>query len=357
VVMDVRTGAVLAMASYPSFDPNKPDPTGTPGDRPFFNRAASGRYMPGSTWKMLTAAAALEYGAVTPDEEIHCTGVYDKIEPKKDWKLDGHGWVNTVEALATSCNIYFYEMGYRLGIDQLAHVAQEFGFGSPVGVDLPDEGEGWIPDEPRRQADEDPASWSGGRLLSAAIGQGLDATPLQMARFTSILANGGMKVRPHVAAAIVDSQGRVVRDLTPAPEGRVNLAPESFRYLQEGMKAVTEWGTSANAFAGLPFKVAGKTGTAEVVGTEACAGEAACAFGVYVAFAPADNPQIAVAVVGERAGHGDSMNPVVRAVLAHYFKADLAWNDPLYTQGILPRPAGMVPTLQPAVIPAGAGGN
>jgi penicillin-binding protein 2 len=328
VVMDVKTGGILAMASYPSFNPNRPQT----GD--FYNLAIRGRYMPGSTWKMLTASAALEYGVVKPDEKLFCGGVFDKVEPKLDWKPDGHGWVNLESALANSCNIYFYEMGYRLGPQRLSTVAGEFGFGRPLGIDLPGEDGGVIPG-PAASLE----AWKGGQVLSAAIGQGeLAATPLQLARYTAVIANGGLKVRPHVASALVDSSGRVVKNLVPQPDGRVHLTDEAFHYLQDGMVAVTEWGTSRGAFQGLPFAVAGKTGTAEVEGKENCAGDPKCQYGVYVAFAPADHPEVAVAVVGERAGHGDSINPVVRAVLAQYFQVQLAPDDPLYTMGILDRP-------------------
>lgn len=346
VVMDVKTGGILAMASHPSFDPNlyvgvRDDAAIQKLDKdrlfPLYNRAIRGQYLPGSTWKMLSAASALEHGVVTPREKVFCGGVYDKLEFKKDWKPDGHGEVDVVSALANSCNIYFYEMGYRLGIERLADTAKRFGFGAPLGIDLPGEAGGWIPDEARRKADSDPGSWRGGKLLSAAIGQGPTATPLQLARYAAVLANGGLKVRPHLVSAVLDSSGNVVRELTPPPDGRVELAPEVIRALVDGMKAVTEWGTSAYAFAGMPFKVAGKTGTAEVVGAANCEGEAICQYGVYVAFAPADSPEIAVAVVGERAGHGDSMNPVARAAIARYFKVALAESDPLYTMGIMDR--------------------
>lgn len=342
VVMDVKTGEILAMASYPTFDPNLYAAMRTPESlreiqrlsvdplSPLYNRAIKGEYLPGSTWKMLTAASALENGIIDATEQVVCHGVFDKVEPKLDWKANGHGAVDLISALANSCNIYFYEVGYRLGIEKLAETAARFGFGDRLGIDLPEEGDGWIPDEANRLADADPSSWSGGRLLSAAIGQGPTATPLQLARFAATLANGGIKVRPHLVTSVGAGA-----DLSPPPDGTVDLDAEHFRYIVEGMKAVTEWGTSGTAFAGLPFKVGGKTGTAEVVGANNCAGEPLCAFGIYLAFAPADAPQIAVAVVGERAGHGDSMNPVVRAAFAHYFKVVLPADDPLFRMGIL----------------------
>ncbi len=342
IVMDVKTGEVLAMASHPTFDPNLYAAMRTPQSlreilrlsidplAPLYNRAVEGEYLPGSTWKMLTAASALDNGVIAPTDQVVCHGVFDKVEPKLDWKVDGHGPVDLISALANSCNIYFYEVGYRLGIERLAETAARFGFGRRLGIDLPEEGDGWIPDEAARLADTDPSSWSGGRLLSAAIGQGPTATPLQLARFAATLANGGVKVRPHLVTSIGDG-----RSLRPSPDGQVDLDAEHFRYIVDGMTAVTEWGTSSTAFEGLPLKVAGKTGTAEVVGAGNCAGQPLCAFGIYLAFAPADAPQVAVAVVGERAGHGDSMNPVARAALAHYFKVDLPANDPLFRMGIL----------------------
>lgn len=353
VVMNVKTGAILAMASFPTFDPNLFTGVRTPatddairklfGDRlsPQLNRAVKTAYLPGSTWKMLTAASALEHGLVDQHETVFCAGVFTKVEPKKDWKLDGHGHVDVRSALAQSCNIYFYEMGYRLGNDRLVETALDFGFGSPLGIDLPGEASGCIPGA--RNAAEDCRPWKGGEVLSAAIGQGPTATPLQLARLAAVLANGGVKVQPHLVSALVDARGGVVKELTPPPQGNVTLASDHLKAIQDGMKAVTEWGTSARAFAGLPFTVAGKTGTAENMGTQNCDGDPACQFGVYVAYAPADRPEIAVAVVGERAGHGDSMNPVARAAIAQYLQAPLGPGDPLYLTGILDGPVGAKP--------------
>lgn len=352
VVMDVRTGGILAMSSYPAFDPSLYTGVRTEGvqeaiDRagrnplsPMFNRAIAGEYLPGSTWKMVTAAAALENGVVDPQEGVECHGVFDKIEPKLDWKPDGHGEVNTVSALAHSCNIYFYEMGYRLGVDPMASMAQRFGFGSPTGVDLPGETGGWIPDEERRAEHPDTSSWEGGKLLSAAIGQGPTATPLQLVRYASIIANGGLLVQPHLATAVLDENGRLVEELVPQSDSRIAVSPNTLALLRQGMRAVTEYGTSSWAFAGLPITVAGKTGTAEVTGAAHCHGEPKCQYGLYVAYAPAENPEIAIAVVGERAGHGDSINPVARAIFAEYFGLELAESDPLYTMGILERQIG-----------------
>lgn len=344
VVMDVKTGAILAMVSYPTFNPA--DITAGGG---FYNRAVSGKYQPGSTWKMLTGAAALEHGLVGSHEHVYCGGVFDKIEPKLDWKLDGHGRVDLVSALANSCNIYFYEMGYRIGVERLASMAAEFGFGQPLGIDLPEEEAGWIPDSPSRKADTNPAPWNGGRLLAAAIGQELTATPLQLAQYTAVLANGGRRVQPHLATAVYGTNGQLLKELTPPQGAPVRLKPGTLTLLKDGMEAATDWGTSANAFKGLPVKVAGKTGTAEVSGPANCNGQGQCNYGVFVAYAPADNPEIAIAVVGERAGRGDAVSPAVRAVVAHYFGLSLSYHDPLYLNGIWTRPAGM--TAPPRVTP------
>lgn len=354
VVMDVHTGAILAMASHPTFDPNMfvDDPktaVALLSDSelaPLWNRAISGAYQPGSTWKMLTSFAALDAGAVAgPHETVFCSGVYTKVEPKRDWLPQGHGAVNLEAALAHSCDIYYYEMGYRLGPEKLSEMAATFGFGGQTGIDLPGEAAGWIPDKQRlaeRAAAGEP--WTDGKSLSTGIGQILTTTPLQLARYTAMIANGGARIRPHLVSAIIDQDGNV-EDVTPAPDGRVSVEPAYFTYVQQGMAAVTEWGTSAGSFKGFPFRVAGKTGTAEVFGQDD--------YGVYVAYAPADKPEIAVAIVGERAGKGEWMNPVAKAVFAAYFKVTPPKNDSLYLYGILTPPPEPEPPVGGQQAPQG----
>lgn len=346
VVMDVHTGAILAMASYPTFAPSLflEDLDGAAellSDAelaPLWNRAISGAYQPGSTWKMLTSLASLQEGVIEgPHETIFCTGIYTKVEPKRDWLLSGHGVVDMTAALAHSCDIYYYEMGYRLGAQRLSDTAALFGFGNPTGIDLPGEAAGWLPNEERRQELEDAGDpWTDGRSLSAGIGQILTTTPLQLARYTAMLANGGVPIQPHLVSAVIDADG-VEHDVSPPPGARLDMDPSWFDSVRDGMIAVTEWGTSTGTFRGFPFPVAAKTGTAEVFGQDD--------YGIYVAFAPAHNPQIAVVVVGERAGKGEWVNPVVKAIFAHYFDVTLPRGDTVYQYGIFPAP----PDPQPAV--------
>jgi len=332
--MDVKTGAILAMASRPAFDPNLfangiseadyqklQDPVLTPE----INRAIQKAYQPGSTWKMMTAAAALTNGVIGPYDQIYCSGVYDKAGNPKDWQPGGHGWVNTVTALKDSCDIYFYEMGYRLGIDRLVAEAKQFGFGAKTGIDLGAENPGLLPDAQTREqvwAQQLKDPWGVGHTVSAAIGQIVQVTPLQLARYVATLGNGGKVMKPYLVQRIVDAQGNTVKETTPVQTGQVNLKPEYLQAILQGMRAVdSPGGTSDFAIYPLPgIKTAGKTGSAENPPYDD--------YGFFVSLAPADNPQIAVAVAIEQAEHGSNTSAVARAIEAAYFHVQLPSYDP-----------------------------
>ncbi len=335
VVMDVKTGAVLAMASRPAFDPNLfatgisnedyqklQDPILTPE----INRATQKAYQPGSTWKMMTSAAALTAGVVGPYETVYCSGVYDKAGNPKDWTPYGHGNVSTVGALQGSCDIYYYEMGYRMGVDKLVDMAKQFGFGSRTGIDLGAESRGLLPDEANRVAIwekqlGDP--WGVGHTVSAAIGQIVQATPLQLARYTATLGNQGKVMQPYLVQKIIDSQGNTVKEFGPKEVGKVNVKPEHLQVILEGMAAVDSppGGTSDFAIWPLPgIRTGGKTGSAENPPRDD--------YGFFVSLAPLNDPQIAVAVVIEQAAHGSNVSAVARAIEAAYFNVKLPTADP-----------------------------
>jgi penicillin-binding protein 2 len=341
VVMDVKTGAILAMASRPAFDLNlfvggisqkDWDVLNNNSYTPLLNRTMQSVYQPGSTWKMMTGGAAVMAGVTTPYEQVFSGKSYEPTG-QRDWLPWGHGWVDLPNALRLSSNIYFYEMGRRLGIDRLVKSAEAFGFGYPTGVDLGGEASGLMPDEAYREEH----GWFLGQTTSAAIGQIFTVTPLQLARHVSAIANGGKLMQPYLVQAVQDGQGQVIRRVQPKQAGELPVSAEVLDFLVQGMKLVDgPTGTSDFAQRPLPGIVtAGKTGTAENPPKDD--------YGLYVGFAPADDPQIAVAVVIEQAGHGGSVSPVARSIYSKYFGVELPKSDPAY----IPE------TFQPEPAPAG----
>jgi len=336
VVLKVDTGEVLAMVSYPGFDPNQ-FASRMPADylralranpfSPFLNRVTSGLYSPGSAFKMVTAIAALEAGLVTPDETVLCTGVFRVTagHVKRCWRPGGHGRVNIVQAIAVSCNSFFYEMGRRVGVDLIAYHARALGLGSPTGIELrPSDEGGTVPDREWKRArfPHDPTFWLA-EELDAAIGQGFHQyTPLQMAVYVAALANGGSRHQPYVIGRIVDpTSGRTLRENLPRLTHRTPISDETLARVREGMQLTTTHGTAAWQFGPAfrqrhGFDVAGKTGTAE-----APPGSGRDHYAWFVAFAPADNPVIAMAIVVEEGGSGSlAAAPVARAIVNQYFR-------------------------------------
>lgn len=351
VALDPRNGQVLAMASVPAFDPAAfaALSQSVPGSgearafqrlweewqrqrgRPLYNHATMEALPPGSTFKPVTALAALAAGVTNPRERIVCTGgiSYGGIR-FADWAV--HGSVNLESALARSCNVYFYTMGMRLRIEGLAGMARRLGLGSKTGLEARDgipEVAGWVasPETKRARHPREPV-WYRSENLSAAIGQADNQfTPLQMAVMAATLANGGTRYRPYVVRAVLSPDGGVLRAFEPQVEARVPLDPEDLDAVRKGMLAVTRperGGTAAAAFADFPrltkerlgreILVAGKTGTAET----GIKGETP--YGWFIAFAPFDKPEIAVAGVVRHGGGGSmAVAPVVRAMLDQYF--------------------------------------
>ena len=340
VALDPRNGEILAMASSPTFSQNDfvlgidqdtwnklvDDPL-----HPLENRAISGQYPPGSTFKIISAVAALEEGVVTPQTIINCTGGYqfgDRVF--HCWKKWGHGPVDMHRALVESCDVYFYEVGRRLGVDRLAKYSQAFGLGSQTGVGLINEKPGLVPTSEWKKK-RFGVSWQQGETLSVIIGQGFNlATPLQMAQAVAVAANGGTVYRPHLAKALSDLDGGVVRTIEPEVIRQLHLKPETVKVIREGLSGVVNEAHGTGKVAKVEgVTVGGKTGTAQVVGRkvqEDAEGEIPYQYrdhAWFVAFAPVDNPEIAVAVVAEHAGHGGSAAaPIAQRVMDAYFHPD-----------------------------------
>ncbi|HEY5658481.1 MAG TPA: penicillin-binding protein 2 [Myxococcota bacterium] len=339
VALDVRTGDVLALVSKPSFDPN--DFAGgidaatwnalvSDERRPIQNRAISGQYPPGSTYKSILAAAGLEEKRVDPEKKVFCPGSYRLgRRAYRCWKRGGHGWVDLRRALVESCDVYFYQLGLELGIDRLAFFARGFSLGRLTGIALPQEKPGLVPTsawKERRFGEP----WLKGETVSASIGQGFNlVTPLQLAVAYAAIANGGQLVKPRLVLQTEDMEGNSTPGLAPEVLGTLPVAPEHLERVREALEAVVEepGGTGGRARV-RGVRVAGKTGTAQVVALEQTEDleEHEVAFhhrdhAWFVGFAPADAPEIVVAALVEHGGHGGSAaGPVVQRVLARYFE-------------------------------------
>ena len=336
VVMNVKTGEILAMASYPDYEPElfvngisqKKLDEYNKGDN-IFNRAISGVYAPGSTFKMITAIAGLETGVITPTEKINDIGVYKKAHEPACWIWNSygmsHGWLNVTEAITHSCNYFFYEVGYRATIDNIAKYAKYYGLGEKTNVELPMEEKGIV--ATRDKAKERGNEWQIGETLSAAIGQSYNSyTPIQMAKYISMLANGGEPIDVTIVKSINDVNGNQVSKeditkfvnaklgLTKEKKENLNIKKENIDAILKGMKGVTseEGGTAYSTFANFNIELGGKTGSAQtdVQGK---------INGWFVGFAPYEEPEIAVVVLVENAGSGSYTAEVARDILQEYF--------------------------------------
>ena len=334
VVMNVKTGEILAMASYPDYEPqffvegiSNEKYSEYQKTSALYNRAISGAYAPGSIFKMVTGIAGLEEGAITTNTYINDTGVYPHAHKPVCWYYTeygrGHGNLNVSQAIKHSCNYFFYEVGNRIGIDKLEKYANYFGLGKKTGVELPSEATGKVAS--RTIADDENRSWYLGETLSAAIGQSYNNfTPIQMAKYISMLANGGKKIDVTLIKTVIDSNGNQMSKqqieeyvnnklgLDMSESEDLNISQENLKAILEGMKGVTSesGGTAYSTFAGFNVEVAGKTGTAQV-GNKTN--------GWFAGFAPYDNPEIAIVVVVENVTHGGYTAEVARDIFAEYF--------------------------------------
>ncbi|NCO51199.1 MAG: penicillin-binding protein 2 [Deltaproteobacteria bacterium] len=343
VAMDVRTGEVLAMLSRPTYDPSLfargiesqawtellRDPR-----HPLQNKAISGLYAPASTFKMMVALAALREDSGARRRVVDCDGSFELGEARfRCWKKDGHGRTDMIKALRESCDLWFYQVGLDLGIDKIAAIAREFGLGEVVGFPLAGENAGVVPSRAwKRQRFQAP--WYGGETVIAAIGQGyVLVTPLQLAVMTAALANQGTLLKPQIVKRVEDWQGKVLQQTTPQILHQIEMPAAAWQTINDGLvAAVNEPHGTGSASRMAEVVVAGKTGTSQVVRRkseeeeENQAGEEVPyefrPHALFVAYAPADKPQIAVAIVVEHGRHGGgTAGPMAKAVFEAYFKA------------------------------------
>ena len=337
VMMEADTGRVLALANAPAFDPEifssriSPDQWAELRDdpaHPLVDKALQGIYPPGSTWKMLVAAAVLGSETWTAETRVTCGG-YHKVGRRRFhcWNRRGHGSVALKEAIRGSCDVYFYRAGLAVGIDEVARYARMFGMGEPTGIGINGESGALVPTtewKARRFAGQrGMTNFTAGDTASAVIGQGFTlATPMQLARMASVLANGGTVYRPQLIDRVVGPDGQVIERGEPEVVGYVDLAPEHFDVIRRGMLAVIEEvGGTARRQKIPELAYAGKTGTAQVVALGAGKGDEFKDHAWFVAFAPYEHPEVAISVLVEHGEHGSTAAaPIARQMFEHYFK-------------------------------------
>ncbi len=340
VAIDPANGGVLAFVSKPGFDPNLfvdgIDPQNWKElnesiDRPMVNRALAGTYPPGSTFKPFMALAALTYGKRRPEQTISDPGYYNfGNHTFRDDKVGGHGAVDMFKSIVVSCDTYYYMLANDLGIDNIANFMRLFGFGSRSGIDLTGESQGILPSQEwkrKRYRTPETQKWYAGETISVGIGQGYNSyTPLQLAQAIATLANNGVMYRPHIVNYIEDIVTRNRSMVEPQPLRTLDIKPEYLKVVKDALIGVNKEGTGARAFAGTTYTSAGKTGTAQVIAIKQ--GEKYIASRVaerhrdhalFIAYAPADEPKIAVAVLVENAGFGAAAAaPIARKVFDYY---------------------------------------
>ncbi|MGZ4970046.1 MAG: penicillin-binding protein 2 [Methylobacter sp.] len=340
VAIDVKTGGVLVFASRPGFDPN-PFVIGIANDayqalqssenQPLYNRALRGLYPPGSTIKPFIGLAGLEYNAINAEHKLFCPGYYQLPNVShhyRDWKKGGHGSVNMSEAITQSCDVYFYSLASMLGIDRMHSFLQHFGFGEKSGIDLAGEKQGLLPSREWKRSQRN-QSWYPGETLITGIGQGyLQVTPIQLAKATATLANKGKIVMPFLAKNTVNPDSA---DSDPEnPPSDITLKPENINSIISAMVNVIHdpHGTAKGINKDINYQIAGKTGTAQVfnIKQDAKYNENDIDFklrdhALFISFAPADDPKIAVAVVVENGGHGGSVAaPIAGQVIKQFLQ-------------------------------------
>ena len=339
VAIDPASGGILALVSMPGFDPNlfvdgidsqSWDELNNSPDKPMVNRALNGTYPPGSTFKPYMALAALEIGKRTPQQTIHDPGFYNfGGHVFHDDKKGGHGTVDMYKSIVESCDTYYYMLANDLGIDNIASFMQKFGFGQRTGIDIEGESEGVLPSQEwkrKRFKRADQQRWYAGETISIGIGQGYNAyTPIQLAQAMATLANNGVMYRPHLVKFVTDTKTGKATLIEPKPLRTIPLKAEHIEFIKQAMVGVNKEGTGARAFAGAEYVSAGKTGTAQVYSlkgekyTEGHVKERLRDHALFIAFAPADKPTIALAVLVENGGFGaQAAAPIARQVLDFY---------------------------------------
>ena len=339
VAIEPATGGILALVAVPNYDPNLfVDGIDTQNwkelnespDKPMVNRALNGAYPPGSTFKPFMALGALTIGKRRPEQAISDPGFFNfGGHHFRDDKKGGHGMVDMYKSIVHSCDTYYYMLANDMGIDNIAAFMGQLGLGSRTGVDIDGESEGVLPSQEwkrKRFKKPEQQKWYAGETISIGIGQGYNAyTPIQLAHATAILANNGVVFRPHLVKFITDTKTGDRTLIEPKPTRTLNLKPEHIEVIKNAMVGVNKEGTGARAFAGAEYVSAGKTGTAQVYslkGTEYKAGTVKKELrdhALFIAFAPADEPKIALAILVENGGFGaQAAAPIARQVLDYY---------------------------------------
>lgn len=335
VAIDPRNGAVRAMVSRPGYDPNwfvhgissknwnsiNNDP-----NYPMNNKVITGEYPPGSTFKIVTGSAAFELKKVGLNEPIFDGGFHPMVPTMGNAGGEVLGWLTFIKALAMSDNVYFYELGYRVGIDNIEKYAHIFGFGERTGIDLEGESKGLVASKKVKREiwDED---WRLGDTFNAAIGQGFNlTTPIQLSVMLSIVANGGTKYQPYLVDSIINSDGSLFEKPKRAEGKHIDVSQQTIDYIRMGMSATTQEGGTASYFAGLPKPIAGKTGTAE--------NSHGRDHGLFVAYGPVDDPELVVVCIVEQGGFGSvAAGPIVYKAFEEFFQE----------RGYMPRPDKAAP--------------
>jgi len=370
VAIEPKSGDILAFVSSPSFDPNlfvegidqvNWDALNKNEDKPLLNRPLRGLYPPGSTYKPFMAMAALELGKRNVNTIINDPGYFIFGGNKfRDSNPNGHGPVNLHKSIVVSSDVYYYTLANDLGIEAIHDFMKPWGFGQLTGIDLDGEKAGVLPNQEwKRRAFKNPAAqkWFAGETISVGIGQGYNSfTILQLAHATSTLANNGVVMRPHVVKVVENSQTRERRLMAASAISQINLKPENLQAVKAAMVDVNRFGTSAAAFVGAPYAAAGKTGTAQVIGIKqgekydaAKIAERFRDHSLYMAFAPAEQPRIAIAIIVENGGFGSrAAAPIARKIFDYWLlgkipsELDIEINDrmgnetPIWELGLPP---------------------
>lgn len=339
VALDPRNGAVRAMVSRPGYDPNwfvhgisskNWNSINNDSNYPMNNKVITGEYPPGSTFKIVTGSAAFELKKVGLDEPIFDGGFHPLVPTMGNAGGEVLGWLTFIKALAMSDNVYFYELGNRVGIDNIAKYARIYGFGEKTGIDLDGESKGLVAskDVKRKIWNED---WRLGDTFNAAIGQGFNlTTPMQLAVMLSIVANGGVKYQPYLVDSILNVDGSVFEKPKRHEGKHIDVSQQTIDYIRMGMSATTQEGGTASYFSGLPKAIAGKTGTAE--------NSHGRDHGLFVAYGPVDNPELVVVCIVEQGGFGSTAaGPIVYKAFEEFFQE----------RGYMPRPK---PEEEPAQV-------
>lgn len=324
VALDVNSAEILAMASYPdynikTFDKDYEMLYRDP-QKPMFNRAISGAYAPGSIFKILTSIAVLEDRIVTPETLVFDEGVYKIGDHSFNCLVYTqahvtHGYINVSQALKDSCNYFYYKTGHELGIKRLDYYSKKFGLGQLTGVELEGEKPGVLA-SPEYKEKAFHEMWYPGDTVQFAIGQSFNLfTPLQLANYVATFANGGTRYKPHIIKSIKDRDtGKNLVSNESVVLNKIDISDRTYDAVLKGMRMVASNGTASSTFASFPIDVCCKTGSAQVVGSNAT--------GTFVAVAPYDKPQIAIAIVVENAGSGAAVAPIARKILAKYFNIE-----------------------------------